>query len=84
MSCYRDGLQESNVVTRTFVVDEGSPRDVVSDEAQQLIDSMFETDNCDLESVDSYKPKKTLQPVPASRSPTKVCKCKLFLNCNKS
>ena len=63
------------MVTRSFVVDESNtPEPDPYDDTEELVNSMFETDSCDLESIDSYKPKKSLTPVPASRSPSKVTK----------
>ena len=69
---FRDGLQESNVVTRTFVVNDVD--DHQSESAHELVDSMFDTasDVAELESIDSYRPRQSLQIPKASTAKKKV------------
>ena len=76
----RDGLQESNVVTRTFFVD--TIELISRSDSDGLIDSMFDTarngDSSELESIDSYKPKKSMS---RPTSGMVVAKKKVHLNC---
>ena len=71
-SAFRDGLQESNVVTRTFVVSDVDDQPL--EDAHELVDSMFETasDNYDLESIDSYRPRQSSHAPKASTAKKKV------------
>ena len=65
--CFSDGFQESNVVTKTFQVEDVGE---AGENQDDLVDQMFDLES-NGESIDSYKPQKTSKSLTGTRTGTK-------------